>query len=92
MLAQYPHYTKVVTLHCVEGWDATILWKGILVRDLIRKAGPDPRANTVVFTAHDGYTTSFPLEYLMNGDIIIANNLNNVTLPAEHGYPFELVA
>lgn len=92
VLGKYPHYTKVVTLHCVEGWDATILWEGILVRDLIRDAGPDPRANTVIFTAHDGYTTSFPLEYLMNRDIIMAYSMNNVTLPAERGYPFQLVA
>lgn len=42
VLDQYPHYSKVVTLFCVEGWDATILWEGVLVRDLIRKAGPDP--------------------------------------------------
>jgi DMSO/TMAO reductase YedYZ molybdopterin-dependent catalytic subunit len=92
VLEQYPHYSKVVTLHCVEGWDATILWEGIRVQDLIRHAGPDPRANTVVFTAHDGYTTSFPLDYLMNRDIIIAYRMNNITLPAERGYPFELVA
>ncbi len=92
LLGKYPNYTKVVTLHCVEGWDATILWEGIQVRDLIREAGPDPRANTVIFTAHDGYTTSFPLEYLMNRDIIMAYRMNNVTLPAERGYPFELVA
>jgi DMSO/TMAO reductase YedYZ molybdopterin-dependent catalytic subunit len=92
VLEQYPHYTKVVTLVCVEGWDATILWEGILVRDLIRHAGPDPRANTVIFTAHDGYTTSFPLAYLMDRDIIMAYRMNNVTLPAERGYPFELVA
>jgi DMSO/TMAO reductase YedYZ molybdopterin-dependent catalytic subunit len=92
VLEKYPHYTKLVTLFCVEGWDATILWEGVQVRDLIRKAGPDPRANTVVFTAHDGYTTSFPLDYLMNRDIIMAYKMNNVTLPAERGYPFELVA
>ena len=92
VLGRYPHYTKVVTLHCVEGWDATILWEGILVRDLIRHAGPDSRANTVIFTAHDGYTTSFPLDYLMNRDIIMAYRMNNITLPAERGYPFELVA
>ena len=24
-------YKKVVTLHCVEGWDATILWEGVKV-------------------------------------------------------------
>jgi len=92
VLEQYPHYTKLVTLHCVEGWDATILWEGVQVRDLIRNAGPDPRANTVIFTAHDGYTTSFPLDYLMNRDIIMAYKMNNVTLPAERGYPFQLVA
>ena len=46
----------------------------------------------MIFTAHDGYTTSFPLDYLMNRDIIMAYRMNNVTLPAERGYPFELVA
>jgi DMSO/TMAO reductase YedYZ molybdopterin-dependent catalytic subunit len=92
VLEKYPHYSKVVTLHCVEGWDATILWEGVQVRDLIREAGADPEANTVVFTAHDGYTTSFPLDYLMNRDILMAYSMNNVTLPAERGYPFELVA
>jgi DMSO/TMAO reductase YedYZ molybdopterin-dependent catalytic subunit len=92
VLTKYPHYTKIVTLFCVEGWDVTILWEGVLVRDLIREAGIDPRANTVIFTAHDGYTTSFPLEYLMNHDIIMAYRMNNVTIPAERGYPFQLVA
>jgi DMSO/TMAO reductase YedYZ molybdopterin-dependent catalytic subunit len=92
VLEKYPHYTKLVTLHCVEGWDATILWEGVQVQDLILNAGPDPRANTVIFTSHDGYTTSLPLDYLMNRNIIMAYSMNNVTLPAERGYPFELVA
>ena len=92
VLAKYPHYTKVVTLFCVEGWDTTILWEGVLVRDLITAAGIDPRATTVIFTAHDGYTTSFPLDYVMNNDIIMAYRMNNVTLPAERGFPFQLVA
>jgi len=92
VLDTYPHYTKVVTLFCVEGWDVTILWEGVKVSDLIENAGIDPRANTVIFTAHDGYTTSFPLSYLMNNDIIMAYRMNNVTLPANRGYPFALVA
>jgi DMSO/TMAO reductase YedYZ molybdopterin-dependent catalytic subunit len=82
----------VVTLHCVEGWDATIVWEGVLVRDIIQNAGVNPRANTVIFTAHDGYTTSLPLGYLMDRDILMAYRMNNVTLPAERGYPFQLVA
>jgi DMSO/TMAO reductase YedYZ molybdopterin-dependent catalytic subunit len=92
ILAKYPHYTKVVTLHCVEGWDATILWEGVLMRDLIADAGPDLRANTVILTARDGYTTSFPLAYFYDRDILLAYRMNNITMPAERGYPFELVA
>jgi DMSO/TMAO reductase YedYZ molybdopterin-dependent catalytic subunit len=92
ILGRYPHYSKVVTLHCVEGWDATILWEGVQVRDLIRDAGVQPGANTIVFTAVDGYTTSFPLDYIMDRDIIMAYRMNNVTVPAERGYPFVLVA
>ncbi|MDD1673362.1 MAG: molybdopterin-dependent oxidoreductase [Methanomicrobiales archaeon] len=92
VLNQFPHYSKVVTLFCVEGWDVTILWEGVLVRDLIHGAGIDPRANTVIFTAYDGYKTSFPLTYLMDNNIIMAYRMNNVTLPANRGFPFELVA
>jgi DMSO/TMAO reductase YedYZ molybdopterin-dependent catalytic subunit len=92
VLSTYPHFTKVVTLHCVEGWDATILWEGVLVKDILADAGVDPRATTVILTAHDGYTTSFPLTYLTGQDIIMAYRMNNVTLPAERGYPFQLVA
>jgi DMSO/TMAO reductase YedYZ molybdopterin-dependent catalytic subunit len=88
----FPRYSKVTTIYCVEGWDVRLLWEGVLVRDVIAAAGADPRANTVVFVARDGYTTSFPLEYLMNNNILMAYKMNNVTLPAERGFPFELVA
>ncbi|MFA4876665.1 MAG: molybdopterin-dependent oxidoreductase [Methanoregula sp.] len=92
ILKNYPHYTKIITLHCVEGWDATILWEGVLVRDILADAGPDPRADTVILTARDGYTTSFPLSYFQGRDILLAYRMNNVTMPAERGYPFQLVA
>ncbi|MGA7798589.1 MAG: molybdopterin-dependent oxidoreductase [Methanoregula sp.] len=92
ILDNHRHYSKVVTLDCVEGWSVRILWEGVLVRDLINEAGADPRANTVIFHAADGYTTSFPLSYVMDNDIIIAYKMNNVTIDAEHGFPFRLVA
>ena len=92
VLNNHTHYTKRVTLHCVEGWDATILWEGVLIRDLLKEAGVRPGATTVIFHAHDGYTTSFPVDYFMTHDIIMAYRMNNVTLPAERGFPFQLVA
>ncbi len=85
-------YEKVVTLHCVEGWDATILWEGLLVRDLVNEAVPSANANTVIFHAYDGYTTSFPIEYIMDNDILMAYKMNGATMPPERGYPFQLVA
>lgn len=86
------NYEKVVTLYCVEGWDATILWKGILIYDLIKDSKPLNGSNTVIFYAYDNYTTSVPLEYLQNNQILLAFKMNNATLPPERGYPFQLVA
>lgn len=88
----FPGYQKVITLHCVEGWDATILWEGVKVSDLITTAGASPDANTVIFYAYDGYSTSLPLDYIENNDILLAYGMNNVTLPEDRGYPFQLVA
>jgi DMSO/TMAO reductase YedYZ molybdopterin-dependent catalytic subunit len=92
ILSNYSSLKKVVTLYCVEGWKVTILWEGIQVKDLIENAEVDPKANTVIFHAYDGYTTSLPLDYIIDNNIIIAYKMNNVTLPPERGYPFELVA
>ena len=92
IIDNHTHITKVATLNCVEGWSVTILWEGILVSDLLNETKPLPSANTIVFSAYDGYTTSFPLSYIMNNSIILAYKMNNVTMPPERGYPFQLVA
>lgn len=88
----YPHYTKLVTLHCVEGWDATALWEGVLVKDILNETGIRPGATTIIFHAYDGYTTSFPVSYITDNEIIMAYKINNATLPAARGFPFALVA
>jgi len=88
----YDHYKKVVELDCVEGWSVNILWEGILVRDLINESQALDSAKVVIFHASDGYTTSFPIEYIMDNDIIMAYKMNDVTMPPERGYPFQLVA
>jgi DMSO/TMAO reductase YedYZ molybdopterin-dependent catalytic subunit len=85
-------YQKVVTINCVEGWDATILWQGVLVSDLLKDVKPLPSGTTVIFTAADNYTTSFPIDYLYNNNILLAYKMDNVTIPPEYGFPFQLVA
>jgi len=89
---KYQHYQKMVRLDCVEGWSVNILWEGILVRDLITEAKALPEAKVVIFHAYDGYTTSFPLEYITNNNILMAYKLNDIVIPPERGFPFQLVA
>lgn len=87
-----PHYSKVLRLNCVEGWDVNILWEGVLVSDLLTAAGADPEATVLIFQAADGYSTSLPASYVRDNDILLAYRTNGVTLPASRGYPFMLVA
>lgn len=81
-----------MTIYCVEGWDATILWEGVLVKDLIQAANVSANANTVIFHASDGYTTALPLAYLKDNNIIMAYKMNGLILPPERGFPFQLIA
>ncbi len=92
VLDRYQHYKKVVTLDCVEGWSVTILWDGVLVEDLLAEAAPLEDATVVIFHAYDGYTTSLPIDYIMDNDILMAYKMNDVVLPPERGFPFQLVA
>lgn len=88
----FDHYAKVATLNCVELWSVKLLWEGILVRDVIEEAMPLNDVKVVIFHAYDGDTTSFPIDYVMDNDIIMAYKMNDVKLPPERGFPFQLVA
>jgi len=87
-----PNAQKVVTLNCVEGWSVDILWRGVRLKDIINQAGIGPDANTVIFHCYDGYTTSLPLSYVLDRNILLAYQMNGVNLPAERGFPFQVVA
>jgi len=85
-------HEEVVRIICVEGWSATVLWQGVSISNLLQDAGVSPKANTLIFYAADGYSTALPLSYVEQNNIIIAYKMNNVTLPAQAGFPFILVA
>ncbi|MGB7539673.1 MAG: molybdopterin-dependent oxidoreductase [Anaerolineales bacterium] len=85
-------YSKVVTLHCVEGWDATILWEGVLIDDLLKEAQVQDTAVIAIFHAADGYTSSLPVAYLRDKQILLAYKMNGVDVPPERGFPFVVVA
>lgn len=84
---------QVATLPCIEGWSVTMLWQGVPLTKLLEYAGGiSPYANTVIFYASDGYSSSLPLNYIKENDIMIAYKMNNITLTPQTGWPFFLVA
>jgi DMSO/TMAO reductase YedYZ molybdopterin-dependent catalytic subunit len=85
-------YERKITLHCVEGWEATILWKGALIKDILDLAGVRPEATTVIFHSVDGYTTALPLKTILDRQLILAYGANGLALPNEMGFPFIVVA
>lgn len=91
-ILKLPMYQKVVTIDCVEGWSVKALWEGALVSDLLKNVTIKPEAKTIIFYAYDGYSTSFPVEYVLDNNIIMADKINGVVLPEAMGFPFQLVA
>jgi DMSO/TMAO reductase YedYZ molybdopterin-dependent catalytic subunit len=91
-LLALPAYSEVASLPCIEGWNFTAQWTGFRVMDLLDMAGLKPGATYVVFYGADGYSTGLPLDYLRDQRVLMAYGLNNVTLPPDRGFPFQLVA
>lgn len=88
-----PHYEKVVRINCVEGWSVDVLWEGVLLSDLLERADYQAAEDrVVVFRCYDGYSTSLPLDYIVDNDILLAYKINGMELPAERGFPFSVVA
>ncbi len=88
----YPNVSRLVVLYCVEGWSFTAKWTGVPLNLILEDAQVSEGATTVVFHCDDGYTTSLELDYILENDLIIAYRLNDVSLPPERGFPFQLVA
>ncbi len=91
-LQELKHIEKLVTLHCVEGWTAKILWEGIPLIDLIEAVGPDEKVSNLIFRSADGYTTSLTLDFIRERNIMIADRINGIKLPPAQGFPFIVVA
>ena len=93
-LLALPQISKLIDLNCVEGWNFTAKWTGPTLKSILEKAGVKPEAKNVIFYSTDvekGYS-SLLLDYVIEKDIIIGLKINDLTLPPERGFPFQVVA
>jgi DMSO/TMAO reductase YedYZ molybdopterin-dependent catalytic subunit len=93
-LEAYEQVSWLMDLDCVEGWSFTAKWTGPELEAILADAGVEPEAKIAIFYTADvptGYT-SLPLDYIRENGIILALKLNDLTLPADRGFPLQVVA
>lgn len=93
-LQAYPQISQLMDLNCVEGWDFTAKWTGPYLSAIFADAVVQSGAKIAIFYTTDdpnGYT-SLDLSYINDNNIIIALKDNDITLPADRGFPFQVVA
>ena len=89
---ELPQTVSVSDFHCVETWSVLDQkWEGVLFKDLVEYVKPKDTVSHVWFESYDTYTTSLPLETLLDEDVILAHKLNEEDLPASLGGPMRLV-
>jgi DMSO/TMAO reductase YedYZ molybdopterin-dependent catalytic subunit len=95
---QLPAETRAVTLECISnevGGNllSTAWWRGVTLQTLLDLGGGTGSVadRHVVFYAVDGYTTSLPLEALLEARTLLAWQMNGSALPDRHGFPLRAV-
>jgi DMSO/TMAO reductase YedYZ molybdopterin-dependent catalytic subunit len=78
--------------HCVEGWSRMdCAWEGIRFSDLCDLASPTERAQFVTVACDGGYTTSLPMEDMLEPDVMLAWGLDGEPLAPDYGFPLRLI-
>ncbi|MHA2403361.1 MAG: molybdopterin-dependent oxidoreductase, partial [Candidatus Kariarchaeaceae archaeon] len=97
-LKQYPQTDIEATLECNFSSGPIYLvssgfWNGVSLNLLLEQAGLKSSAKSVIFRGHDGYWIGpFALDNVMHTtDVIIAYDMNDQTLPENHGWPARMV-
>ncbi len=94
-LQAYPQISKLTDRNGVEGWNFTAKWTGPALPAIFNDAKVKPDAKIAIFyTADDpvGGFSSLDLSYITDKNIIIALKLNDITMPQDRGFPFQVVA
>jgi DMSO/TMAO reductase YedYZ molybdopterin-dependent catalytic subunit len=93
-LLAYPQISKLMDLDCVEGWNFRAKWTGPELNSIFNDAKVRPEAKIAIFHTVDvpaGYS-SLDLSYIQDNNIVIALKDNDITLPDNRGFPFQVVA
>jgi len=93
-LRAMPQTTADLPIACVEGWSASATWRGIRVRDLVKRVGgsPDQDVRFVSLQESGLYGQSLlPALHARDDLSLLALEINGEVLDLDHGYPCRLI-
>ncbi len=74
-------------------------WRGVRLADVLKRAGIKDSAKEILFDGADvpvgtmpDFQRSIPVKKALDGNTILAYQMNGETLPVKHGFPLRLVA
>jgi DMSO/TMAO reductase YedYZ molybdopterin-dependent catalytic subunit len=87
-----PKAVSISDFHCVTGWSRLgNKWEGVAFKTISDLVKPSKEARYVKVGAEGDYTTSLPLEDLLQDDMLLAYRLYDKPLEPKHGGPLRLV-
>lgn len=83
-----PNKTVHCDIHCVTTWSRLDNdFTGVAFSEVVKLVGPTPDAHFVIFHCNAGFTTSLPLDALLDDDVLLAWAHDGEALAPEHGFP-----
>ncbi len=94
-LTALPAVEKTVLLICPGFFVNNGVWKGVSVKELLKRADVGKDVNYITFRGPEGkYEKVFrvPLNDVLTDKVFLAYQVNGQTLPRKHGFPLRVVA
>lgn len=91
-LLALPQKDVTADIHCVTSWTKLgTRWRGVPFKALVDQVRPTPRAKYVVMQCAQGFTTSLPMDALLDDDVLVAHTFDGAPLASEHGGPVRML-
>lgn len=93
-LRALPQHEVELPIACVNGWSASVKWKGVRVADLLQRAGASPAAEMEVLSIQESglYNRSHVNAHqALDPATLLALEANGEELHIDHGYPVRLI-
>ena len=95
-LLALPWQEEYVTLTCISNLIGgsligNALWRGVPLKLLLERSQLPASAQRLAFHAADGYVDSFPVDYAMRDNVLVAYMMNGEPLSDDHGFPARII-